>query len=317
MRKIFKVAVLVLYVCTISRSYGMNGEKTNFDTEIGFSLSGPSISLPRLDAQQSGQQSELSFNLQATEAAWNALESWNAASLIKAIENGADVNAQNERGLPMIVSACNKFKDKPEILRVLQAFIAKGANINASSNHLGETPLTILAGTGNIDAIELLIKAGADINWKTLDGYSPLARAVQKYNTFNKIRDPRKKQYADMVTRLLGLGANPNTSIPDSNGESGSCITLMQFMARNGVAAMIKEFLKHGAHPDSTDRSPAPIFFAIGNGQGNAVRALVEGGASLDTKDQKGRTPLRAAREIGYEGIANYLEEQATLKGYL
>ena len=59
---------------------------------------------------------------------------------------------------------------------VVKQHLAAGTDVNA--DYFGEIPLTIAAGKGQKEIVELLIPEVADVNAKAVDGHTPLHRAV-------------------------------------------------------------------------------------------------------------------------------------------
>jgi ankyrin repeat protein len=61
-------------------------------------------------------------------------------------------------------------------IKAVKQHLAAGTDVNA--DYLGEIPLTIAAGKGQKEIVELLIPEVADVNAKAVDGHTPLHRAV-------------------------------------------------------------------------------------------------------------------------------------------
>ena len=74
--------------------------------------------------------------------------------------------------------------------------LANGAEPNELKPGLGETPLSLAAAHGNVEAIELLIAGGADVNARNRDGATPLHIAA----LFHR---------ADAAQTLIKHGADP------------------------------------------------------------------------------------------------------------
>lgn len=81
------------------------------------------------------------------------------------IELGADPNETNAPNYPVIpLLAGNDPLRYPDLLRVIEFMIKKGAHINAQQMGIGKTGLMIAAENGYVDVVKLLVKHGADIN---------------------------------------------------------------------------------------------------------------------------------------------------------
>jgi ankyrin repeat protein len=104
-----------------------------------------------------------------------AAENTNAAVVAMLIDAGADVVARDEEGnMPCHRAASNK---NVEVMRQLISL----SDINAV-NDGGETPCILATHESNYDALELLIRAGANLHAVDNDGKSALAVAVQLQN---------------------------------------------------------------------------------------------------------------------------------------
>ncbi|KAH7349773.1 ankyrin repeat protein, partial [Plectosphaerella cucumerina] len=82
--------------------------------------------------------------------------------------------------------------------------------------------------------------------------------------------------------------------------------------AMNGYTSVVQLLLDKAALPsvlanqcDPLNRSP--LFFASRAGRISVVQVLLAAGAEQDTADWKGWTPLSAAVQCGYPGVASLL----------
>ncbi|PQE13895.1 Ankyrin repeat-containing domain protein [Rutstroemia sp. NJR-2017a BBW] len=91
------------------------------------------------------------------------------------ISNGADVNTQDIKCMmPLFLASKNGFIGGVELL------LANGADFNMDTgNDFGSyTALHFAAERGSEHIVKLLVEKGADIEWKTNPGYTPLLEAV-------------------------------------------------------------------------------------------------------------------------------------------
>ena len=103
-----------------------------------------------------------------------------------------DADATNEAGwTPLMVAAGQR-----NSARVAAALIADGANVNFADDH-GITPLMVAADRSNVEVVELLMDAGADIHARSDDGSTALMKAAGALD--NQV---------EMVTMLLEAGAD-------------------------------------------------------------------------------------------------------------
>ena len=97
------------------------------------------------------------------------------------LENGADINTPAKhrydldwRMLPLMVSV--------EHIKVLELLISKGANLDQHDPDLGYTALHMAGSFGYYQSVEILLKAGANVNSKTHLKETPLMQAAEKGN---------------------------------------------------------------------------------------------------------------------------------------
>ena len=125
----------------------------------------------------------------------------------------------------------------------------------------GWTPLMYAALYGNADAVQRLLKLGANVNAVTDGGTSALILAAHD---------------ADATRLLLQAGANPNQRPEDGR------TPIIVASARVGASAVVKLLLDAGADPKalSAARTTA-LRLAAGVGEAESMRLLIAGGADL------------------------------------
>ena len=88
----------------------------------------------------------------------------------------------------------------------VMAVLSSGADVNRRSTRFsGYTPLIVAIRNNKMDIIDVLIRAGADVNLKDSEGRTPLMHALMDW-------EPK----ISLVTILIANGANPR--IPDRDG---------------------------------------------------------------------------------------------------
>ncbi|MEQ1582306.1 MAG: ankyrin repeat domain-containing protein, partial [Steroidobacteraceae bacterium] len=201
------------------------------------------------------------------------------------IESGADVNrwdffgrtplyvAIDMNALPRGGRADLPPVDDTPALAIAEMLLQRGANRNAQlklrppyrnvvndrggDNLLstGATPLLLAAKVGDAEAITMLIKAGALLELPTATGVTPLMAAAGMGHSFNPTRGRFKTDAQALVAvRLLK--------------EAGGKIDLQ---SGNGTTA---------------------LHAAASHGWNETIRYLVANGAALETRDEKGLTPI-------------------------
>jgi len=161
----------------------------------------------------------------------------------------------------------------------VEILLKQGANPNYR-NKDGRTPLHFAAYNGRADVAELLIRHGADVNARDNDGRTPLRIAA--YNG-----------HVDVVKLLLERGADLNAK----NSENKTPLDVARERGQSDVARVIEEFT----------RMPSELFEAVKSGDAARVKELLEKGADVNARDNKGWTPLHLAAQKGHADVAELL----------
>jgi ankyrin repeat protein len=177
--------------------------------------------------------------------------------------------------LPLI-SACGtaKFFAAAESGNVQEVdrLLAAGADVNARDSQ-GETPLFYASFSGSKEVAELLLAHGADINAPDREGLTPLHAAAYQGRR-------------EVVGLLIRKGANVNARSKDG---STPLHKAMEWFAgaRRGHQALT---------------SPADIAAMM-----SVVKLLLDGGADLNAADASGVTPLILAVSSGQQALVELL----------
>jgi uncharacterized protein len=154
------------------------------------------------------------------------------ALVVRIIRSGADVDATDPLGFPAISLAV--MADRPEWVALL---LAEGADREQPDRAKWKaTPLLWAAGVGSLQATELLLDAGANVNARDSLGQTPLMRAVSG-------REPRHEAIA---RKLLSSGADP--SVVDQQGLDA--LKLARLGGRQQLIALLKGAVRANAVPD-------------------------------------------------------------------
>ena len=207
------------------------------------------------------------------------------------------------------------------------ALLDRGASVDAR-DRLGVRPLSRAARSGHLEMVDLLLQRGAPIDARDLAGATALYVAAERGQ-------------AAVVQRLIDKGADA-----ELKGRSGtSPVAAAAFAGRNQVVKMLLAHGADGRAADDTGKPP--IVYAAASGQLDIVRQLltqnldvnvryandltllmwasgpdqsvpeaqalevvsyvIDAGARIDDRDDRGRTALMTAAEGNHAEIAQLL----------
>ncbi len=146
-----------------------------------------------------------------------------------------------------------------------------------------ESPTADAAMRGDLQALERLVRDGADLDAAQGDGMTALHWAAELGR-------------ADMAELLVGAGANV-----DVTTRLGA-YTPLHIAARGGDAGVVRVLLEAGADPSArtTTGGAQPLHFAAGTASSETVELLIRHGADVNAREEHwGQTPLMFAASGG------------------
>ncbi len=194
---------------------------------------------------------------------------------------------------------------------ILSTLIDKGVNINAVDNN-GLTPIHLAAKIGNVAALRLLKQRGADLTIQDLNGKTPKDLAISDNihqflisgaDTFQETKGivqselntnlfiAISQQELAQVQDYLHLGANVN----DINANGFSPI-FTAIVTNN--CQILDILIRNNANINQIRTASSffsPLAYAIFLKKNEAVRLLINKGASVEKVDDYGISPLLAA----------------------
>lgn len=150
------------------------------------------------------------------------------------IEYGADVDTADSAGLtPLMVVGSRGAGSRQDIAQVVKVLTEHGAEVNRKDPKHQRTPLGWMALTEEIKGIDLLLRAGAELEARDAEGMTPLLLAAGAGREYT-------------LRTLLAKGAE--AKVVDSQGR-----TALHLAVSGGNAAVVRALLEAGADPDAKD----------------------------------------------------------------
>lgn len=202
-------------------------------------------------------------------------------------------------------------------LRTVRKLIRAGTDIEQVDEATGMAPLALAAECGNLDIVQILIRAGASPDWggattpleaATLEGHLEVVRALIR--AFADVNRPVADGFTplitaastgnlEMVRTLLKAGAIPGVN----DDEEETALTIAK---KKGYAEIVAEL---GALNTNgyRQRQGEGIHVAIENRDLTKVRECLKKGTDLKETNHAGLTPLARAVELGHLPIIRAL----------
>jgi len=163
--------------------------------------------------------------------------------------------------------------------KALKQWLDKGNSLDSLDFYPGEPPLALAARAGAIKVTRLLLSLGEDPKIG-----NALIWAVNK-------------RHNDIAELLLQRGAPPD--VMDWGGYSP-----LQRAIDSSDTRLFDLLLKYHADPNFAARSDPPIFHALKVRSSNFTTKLIGHGANVESRDEKGWTPLAFACYYGLDDLA-------------
>jgi uncharacterized protein len=234
---------------------------------------------PKLDAKQQAR-----LNQQLIAAAWdNDLR--RARSLIA---RGADVNAKDNT-----VQSAYLISTSEGYLELLNLTLEHGADVDSKDSFNG-TGLIRAADRGHADIAGRLVQAGVKIDHINNLGWTALHEAI--------ILGDGSDRYVDTVRVLVAAGADVRLR---SQRDQITPIQHATSRDHSDIAQVLRAALE--ADKPAKEQANRRLLAAAERGDATAVALALRAGASLEARDERGRTPLLLAVGDDRRAVARLL----------
>ncbi|CAH3040637.1 unnamed protein product [Porites lobata] len=213
-------------------------------------------------------------------------------SFIEAVASSLKISSSKEmefvrQALLPVLMSCAASSGNVETLEEL---VNQGADVNASTNYDGRTPLHIACMEGNTEAVKFLLEHGASTQVKDRFKSSPLDDAI-------------KFRHKEIVKILRKAGAHlMKTSIE-------TAVELCRLAAKNRVEDLHMWQLANVDFNCCDYDKRTPLHVAVCRNNVETVAFLLEHRVDPYLRDVFGNTPLDNANCYELENIVNMLEE--------
>lgn len=196
---------------------------------------------------------------------------------------GARVNATAADGTTALMAAAGRGHENFVGLLLLNRATTDAVD------EAGRSALLLASEDGSLASVMTLLEAGADPNRRSLNGETPLGRAVIG-------------AHARVAARLLEAGADVNALA--ANGQTPLIIAV-----RTGNTDTVEVLLGAGADVNRRERETGntALMYAANSGFADLVERLLAVGADVDAKARDGWTAIQAAEMVGETAIAERL----------
>ena len=192
----------------------------------------------------------------------------NEAEIIDLINNGGDLNEEDNDGLTAVYHAVDGGHAK-----VIEILLQNGAHV------IGKHSL--LHVVRDLRSAQLLFQAKADLNGRDEFGDSPLQTAIRKGKH-------------ELVEFFLSVGADVRCT--NAKGETPLHTLCSSFMEKPHDEKLTQKLIEMGANVNSKDsQGRSPLHLAVMNyylEKGQTVNILIKAGASVTDVDLQGMNPI-------------------------
>jgi RNA polymerase sigma factor (sigma-70 family) len=239
------------------------------------------------------RRSEMHQN-QLNSALIQAVEQRNLEQVEALLLKGADANARNAKGIS--VAMLSMFVDDIAILRLLDEH---GARLESDRFSF----LALAAGYGRLQTVEYLVKNGANLEWRSSAGETPvfLAAANGRLETVQLLArlgaNLTLQNYWSEHTTTVAAKYGNGEVLAYLKGQGVPYEPNLWTAAGMGDLSEMKKLIQKGADVNLKDRANGytPLMYAARASKVDAVKCLLQNGANVNFVNNKGKHVLDAA----------------------
>jgi len=239
------------------------------------------------------------------------------------LKSGADVSVADAAGNTPLMLAAGSGQ-----AGAVRQLLAAGADVNATEKVLGQTALMFAAAYNRVDAIKALLAAGADVrltnkvvNVATLTDplefrprSAPVPGAAPGAPGAAPAPPPRPEPARPQRPPQLA-GVERQFRYNELVGTQGG-LTALLFAVRQGHREAVRALLDGGASVNQVGAGSltSPLLMAVVNGQFDLAKELVERGADVTVPNAGGVTPLYGVLNVYWGPKSMYPQPRAQLQ---
>ncbi|XP_053982715.1 ankyrin repeat and death domain-containing protein 1A-like isoform X2 [Hylaeus volcanicus] len=199
-----------------------------------------------------------------------------------------ELNVTDKKGQTPIHCACAE-----EHLEAVEILIGLGANVDAQDNE-GNTPLHVATRTRHTAIAQLLLKAEANTELTDQMGFTPLHVAASQ-------------GCKGILDSMIQHGAELNKQCKYGN-------TPLHLACQNNEVETVEILINKGVDLNCLNlRLQSPIHIAAEMGHTDICELLLAAGANIEQREQSGRTPLYVAARGSFTAIVDMIIKTARL----
>jgi ankyrin repeat protein len=240
---------------------------------------------------------------------FKAIEANNLEKVKALLDQGADVNARGKDGSPALIYALRN-------IPIFKLLLERGADPNARLQQSqprndmsfpnGMTPLIVASWLGQLEAVQLLLEKGAQVNATDENGWSALMWITTQSMP---IENPKVASGAKIAQTLIAKGAD--IKLKDKSGMTA--LLMAAHFHHPGVAAVLLDIGADVNTPNA--KGETPLMVAIERARYKQlpkqamaiIKLFLDRGADKNIRDQNGRTALERAETTDLPEIVSLL----------